>query len=87
MDFPETHGGAEMANRSALEVAGQDITADQRRIAASEAEIAEGLIRGETTAIARADLSKWRQSLRYHLFARDLIQAAIKSDLRQPPET
>ncbi len=76
-----------MPNRSAFEVAGQNITEDQRNIAASEAEIAEGLIRGETTAIARADLLKWRQSLRYHLFARDLMQATIKSQLRRPPET
>ncbi len=75
-----------MPNRSAFEVAGQNITEDQRNIAA-EAEIAEGLIRGETTAIARADLLKWRQSLRYHLFARDLMQATTKSQLRRPPET
>jgi hypothetical protein len=76
-----------MPNRSAFEVAGQNITEDKRNIAASEAEIAEGLIRGETTAIARADLLKWRQSLRYHLCARDLMQATTKSKLRRPPET
>ncbi|MGO7691425.1 hypothetical protein [Rhizobium leguminosarum] len=74
-----------MAEFSALEAATRRVTDDRIQIAAQEAEIAGGVLRGEPTSLAREKLKSCLQNLRFHIFARDLIQARISVDQHLPP--
>lgn len=73
-----------MKKRSALEVAKQRVTDDRIQIAVQEAEIVGGVLRGEPTSLAREQLVSFLQTLRFHIFACDLMKAKISADQNLP---